>query len=95
MLAVGPGHLKGLDLKSMKNSLIDEALTSGGERKCFFFFFFFTQVQTPVTLCSGELWSMEYLIEWFEKVTTAMYKGTSKKEAMYKERKWKCTTTSF
>ena len=24
----------------------------------FFFFFFFTQVQTPVTLCSGELWSI-------------------------------------
>ena len=24
----------------------------------FFFFFFVTQVQTPVTLCSGELWSV-------------------------------------
>ena len=24
----------------------------------FFFFFFFTQVQTPVTLCSGEWWSI-------------------------------------
>ena len=23
-----------------------------------FFYFFFTQVQTPVTLCSGELWSI-------------------------------------
>ena len=25
---------------------------------CWHFFFFFTQVQTPVTLCSGELWSI-------------------------------------
>ena len=23
-----------------------------------FYFYFFTQVQTPITLCSGELWSV-------------------------------------
>ena len=28
------------------------------DQDCRFFFFFFTQVQTPVTLCSGELWSI-------------------------------------
>ena len=29
-----------------------------GTRLCHVVFFFFTQVQTPVTVCSGELWSI-------------------------------------
>ena len=32
--------------------------TRNSARDLIFFFFFFTQVQTPVTLCSGELWSI-------------------------------------
>ena len=49
-----------------------------------FFFFFFTQVQTPVTLCSGELWSILVLckknLKHFWVIFTSLSSSTKKQD---------------